>query len=60
MYLALGLNGRRFYGLLNIGYATSVASDRVIPNELLKPTTQTLFAVNGMEIALLGEVEFTG
>ena len=29
----------------------------VILNELLKPTTQKLYAANGTEIALLGEVE---
>ena len=34
-------------------------SRKVIPNELLKPTTQKLYAANGTEIALLGEVELT-
>ena len=43
-----------------MGCDTSVVSRRVIPNELLKPTTQKLYAVNGTEIALLGEeVELT-
>ena len=37
----------------------SVVSRRVKPNEPLKPTTQKLFAANGTEIALLGEVELT-
>ena len=31
----------------------------VIPNELLNPTTQKLFAANEIEISLLGEVELT-
>ena len=34
-------------------------SRRVIPNERLKPTTQKLYASNGMEIAMLGEVKLT-
>ena len=59
MYLTIGLNGRRVYGLLDTGCDTSVVSRRVIPNEHLKPSTQKLFAANGMEIALLGEVELT-
>ena len=59
MYLALGLNGRRVCGLLDTGCDTSVVSHRVIPNELLKPTIQKLFAANGTEIAMLGEVELT-
>ena len=37
----------------------SVISRRVIPNELLKRTTQKLFAANGTAISLLGEVEHT-
>ena len=32
---------------------------RVIPDLKLKPTTQKLYAANGMGIALLGEVELT-
>ena len=44
---------------MNTGCDTSIVSRRVIPNELLKPTTQKLFAANGTEIALLGEVELT-
>ena len=59
VYLALGLNGRRVYGLLDTRCDTSVVSRRVMPNELLKPTTQKLFAANGTEIALLGKVELT-
>ena len=30
-----------------------------MPNELLKPTTQKLYAANGTEIVLVGEVELT-
>ena len=37
----------------------SVVSRRAIPNERLKPTTQKLYAANGTEIALLGELELT-
>ena len=59
VYLALGLNGRRVFGLLDTGCDTSVVSRRVIPNELLKPTTQKLYAANGTAIALLGEVKLT-
>ena len=59
VYLALRLNGRGVYGLLDMGCDTSVVSRRVIPNELLKPTTQKLYAVNGTEITMLGEVELT-
>ena len=59
VYLALRLNGRGVYGLLDTGCDTSVISRRVIPNELLKPTTQKLFAANMTEIGLLGEVELT-
>ena len=36
-----------------------VVSQRVVPDELLKPTTQKLYAANETEIALVGEVEFT-
>ena len=59
VYLALGLNGRRVYGLLDGGCDTSVVSRRIIPNELLKLITQKIFVANGTETALLGEVEFT-
>ena len=60
MHLAFSLNGRRIYGLLETGCDMSVVSRRVVPNELLKPTTlKKLFASNGTEIALLGEVELT-
>ena len=59
VYLALRQNGRRVYGLLDTGCDTSVVSRRVIPNERLNPTTQKLYAANGTEIALLGEVELT-
>ena len=59
VYLALRLNGRGVYGLLDTGCDTSIISRRVIPNELLKPTTQKSFAANGMKIALLVEVELT-
>ena len=45
--------------ILDTGCDTSVVSRRVIPNELLKPTTQKLYAVNGTETDLLGEVELT-
>ena len=59
VYLVLGLNGRGVYGLLDTECDTSVVSRRVIPNELLKPTTQKLYSTNGTERALLGEVELT-
>ena len=59
VYLALGLKGRGVYGLLDTGCDTSVVSRRIISNELFKPTTQKLYAANGTEIALLGEVELT-
>ena len=59
VYLDLGLNGRGIYRLLNTRCHTSVVSRRVILNELLKPTTQKLYAANGTEISLLGEVELT-
>ena len=59
VYLALNLNGRGVYGLLDTGCDTSFISRRVIPNELLKPTTQKLFAANVTEISLIGEVELT-
>ena len=55
-YLSLSLIGRRIYGLLDTGCDTSVVSRRVVQNELLKPTTQKLYAENGTEIALVGEV----
>ena len=41
-YLPLSLNGRRIYGLLDTGCDTSVASRRVIPNELLKLITEII------------------
>ena len=59
VYLALVLGGRRVYGLLNTGCDTSVVSRRVIPNEMLKPKAQKLYAANGTEIALIGEVELS-
>ena len=59
MYLALELNGRGVYALLDTGCDTSVVSRKVTPNALLKPTTQKLYTANGTEIALLGEVELT-
>ena len=59
VYLALGLNCRRVYGILDIECGTSVVSRRVISNELLKLTTQKLFAANETDIALLGEIELT-
>ena len=59
MYLALSRNGRQIYELLITECDTSVISRSVIPNELLKPTTQKLFAANGTQMALLGEVELT-
>ena len=58
-YLALSLNGRRIYELLDTGCNTSVISRRAIPNKLLKLTTQKLFAANETEIVLVGEVELT-
>ena len=54
-----GLYGREVNGLLDTGCDTSVVSRRVIPNERLILTTQKLYAANGTEIALLGEVELT-
>ena len=59
VYLSLRLNGRGVYELLDTGCNTSVVSRRVILNERLKPTTPKLYAVNGREMVLLGEVEFT-
>ena len=53
VYLALRLNGRGVYGLLDTWCDTSVISRRVIPNERLKLTTQKLYAANGTEMALL-------
>ena len=55
VYLALGLNGSGVYGLLITGCDTSVISRRVIPNELLKPTTQKLYAANGTEMPCSGK-----
>ena len=54
VYLALRLNG-----LLDTGCDSLVISRRVTPNVKFKPTTQKLYAANGMEIALRGEVELT-
>ena len=59
VYFALVVGGRRIYGLLDTGCDMSVVSRRVILNETLKPTAQKLYAANGTEIALLGEVELT-
>ena len=59
VYLALRLNGKVVYELLDTRCDTSVVSRRVIPDIQLKQTTQKLYAVNGKQIALLGEVEFT-
>ena len=59
VYLALRLNGKIIYGLLDTGCDTSVISRRIIPDQQLKQTTQKLYADNGTEIALLGEVELT-
>ena len=59
MYLALSLNEKVVYGLLETGYDTCVVSRRVIPDLQLKQTTQKLYAVNETEIALRGEVELT-
>ena len=59
VYLALRLNGRGVYVLPDTGCDAPVVSRRVIPNERFKPTTQKLYAANGTEIALLGEVELT-
>ena len=59
MYMALRLNGKLVYGLLDTGCDTSVVSRRIIPDLQLKQTTRKLYAANGTEIALLGEVELT-
>ena len=59
VYLALRLNEKIVYGLLDTGCDTSVVSRRVIPDLQLNQTTQKLYAANGTEIALLGEVELT-
>ena len=59
VYLALRLNRKLVYGLLDTRCDTSVVSRRVIPDLQLKQTTQKLYAANGTEIALLGEVELT-
>ena len=59
MYLALRLNGKVVYGLLDTECDTSVVNRRVIPDLQLKQTTHKLYASNGTEIALLGEVELT-
>ena len=59
VYLAIRLNGKLVYGLLDMGCNTSVVSRWVITVQQLKQTTQKLYAANGTEIALLGEVEFT-
>ena len=59
VYLALRLYRRGVYGLLDTGCDTSVVSRRVIPDLQLKQTIQKLYAANGTEIALLGEVELT-
>ena len=59
MYLALRLNGKGVYGLLDTGCDTSVVSQRVIPDLHLQPSTQKLYAANGTEIALLGKAELT-
>ena len=55
----LRLHGKVVYGLLDTGCDTSVVSRRVTPDLQLKQTTQKLYATNGTEIALLGEVELT-
>ena len=59
MYLAFRLNGRVVYGLLDTGCDTSVVSRKVVQDVKLKPKTHKLYAVNGTEMALLGEVELT-
>ena len=59
VYLALRLNGKVVYGLLYTECDTSVVSRRVISDLQLQQTTQKLYAANGTEIALLGEVELT-
>ena len=51
--------GTVVYGLLDTGCGISVVSRQVIPDLQLKQTTQKLYAANGTEIALLGEVELT-
>ena len=59
VYLALRLNGKIVYGLLDTGCDTSVVSRRVIPELQLKQTSQKLYAANGTEKARLGEGELT-
>ena len=59
VYQVLRLNGKEGYGLLDTGCDTSVVSCRVVPDVKLKPTLPKLYAVNGTEIALLGEVKLT-
>ena len=59
VFLVLRRIGRGVCRLLDAGCDTSVVSRRVIPDLRLKPTTQKLYTANGMEIALLGEVELS-
>ena len=59
VYLALRLNGKVVYGLLDTGCNMSVVIRRVISDLQLEQTTQKLYAANGTEISLLGEVELT-
>ena len=54
VYLALRLNGKGVYRLLDTECDTSVVSRRVVTDVPLKPTTQKLYTANGTEIALLG------
>jgi len=55
VYVSMQLSGRKVNALLDTGCESSVVERCLIPDAELKPTTQKLYAVNAIEIPLLGE-----
>ena len=56
VYLHFVINKKRDSCLLDTGSETSVIGRRLVPDLVLQPTSQHLYAANGTEIPLLGEV----
>ena len=59
VYLHANVYGKRGHCLLDTGCETSVIGRRMIPDLDLQPTTQRLYAANGTEIPLLGQVKIS-
>ena len=56
VYLWARLNGRRVAMLLDTGCERNICARRMLPDAVLEPAEQQLFAANGTAIPLLGQV----